>query len=269
MTTATSTTTQRLDGLDRLLLILPMLAGLGLGLFALFAAPLLARLTNYPPNDILIYWLAGAGTLGYGVALALGLLQGDWTGLRFPVIAGLTANVLAVIAALVEVVQGRGENRPALYLILALSALIALCFVVLLLRHRGAERPEPDATARWLFPFFIFGAIAALATGLLGYFGVELFKPLFGMDAINPFIYRFLGAATIGYGVMGFYQATSRRFAELRLALVMGALFNICAVTLGILALVSGLPPLLPSTLLFAPVILSIGCVVALVRRGR
>src|SRR5690349_1170494 len=114
MTTATSTTTQRLDGLDRMLLILPLLAGLGLGLFALFAAPLLARLTNYPPNDILIYWLAGAGTLGYGVALALGLLQGDWIGLRFPVIAGLTANALAVIASIVEVAQGRGENRPAL-----------------------------------------------------------------------------------------------------------------------------------------------------------
>jgi hypothetical protein len=75
------TTTQRLDGPNRLLLILPMLAGLGLGLFALLAAPLFARLTNYPPNDILIYWLAGAGALGYGVAMALGLLLNDWTGL--------------------------------------------------------------------------------------------------------------------------------------------------------------------------------------------
>jgi hypothetical protein len=269
MTTATPTTLQRLDGLDRLLLISPTLAGLGLGLFPLLAAPLFARLTNYPPNDILIYWLAGAGTLGYGVALALGLLQSDWTGLRFPIIAGLCANVLVTIASIVEVAQGRGENRPAVYLVLVLATLIALCYVALLYRHRGAVRPEPDATARWLFPFFIFGAIAALATGLLGYFGVELFKPVFGMNAVNPFIYRILGAATIGYGVMGFYQATSQRFAELRLALVMGALFNICAVILGILALVNGLPPLLPSTLLFAPGILSVGCVVALVRRGR
>jgi uncharacterized membrane protein YuzA (DUF378 family) len=269
MTTAAPTTTQRLDGLDRLLLILPILAGLGLGLFALFAAPLFAHVTNYPPNDILIYWLAGAGTLGYGVALVLGLLQGDRTGLQFPIIAGLCANVLVTIAAIVEVAQGRGENGPAVYLVLVLSTLIALCYVALLYRQRSAARPEPDTTARWLFPFFIFGAVAALATGLLGYFGVELFKPLFGMDAVNPFIYRILGAATIGYGVMGFYQATSRRFAELRLALVMGALFNTCAVILGILALVSGLPPLLPSTLLFAPVILSVGCVVALIRRGR
>jgi hypothetical protein len=87
MTTAAPTATQRLDGLDRLLLILPTLACLGPGLFALFAAPLFAQVTNYPPNDILIYLLAGAGALGYGVALALGLLQSDWTGLRFPVIA--------------------------------------------------------------------------------------------------------------------------------------------------------------------------------------
>ncbi|HEV8191753.1 MAG TPA: hypothetical protein VGP82_09755 [Ktedonobacterales bacterium] len=269
-TSITSTTpTQRLDGLDRLLLILPTLAGLGLGLLALFAAPLLARVTNYPSNDILIYWLAGAGTLGYGVALAIGLLQSDWTGLRFPIIAGLTANALAVIAALIEVAQGRGENRPALYLILLLSLLLALCYLALLVRHLGAARPEPDATAPWLVPFFIFGTIATLGTGLLGYFGVELFKTVFGIDAVNPFIYRFLGAATLGYGVMGIYQATSRRFAELRLALVMGALFNACALALGVLALVGGLPPLLPITLLFAPVILSLGCGPALVRRGR
>src|SRR5262245_56185438 len=125
MTPATTSSTQRLDGLDRLVLILPTLAGLGLGLFALFAAPLFARLTNYPPNDILIYWLAGAGTLGYGVALAIGLVQSDWTGLRFPVIVGLCANVLVTIAAIVEAAQGRGENRPALSVVLVVSILIA------------------------------------------------------------------------------------------------------------------------------------------------
>jgi ABC-type multidrug transport system permease subunit len=86
---------------------------------------------------------------------------------------------------------------------------------------------------------------------------------------VNPFIYRMLGAATIGYGVMGVYEATSRRFAELRLALVMGALFNALAIVLGVLALVSGLPPLLPITLLVAPVILSVGCVIALIRKGQ
>ncbi len=129
MAPATTSSMQRLDGLDRLLLILPMLAGLVLGLFPLFAAPVFAQVTNYPPNDILIYWLAGADTLGYGVALAIGLLQSDWTGLRFPVIAGLCANVLVTIASIVEValdaiaetvrVRGRGGTvlQPAIDLL--------------------------------------------------------------------------------------------------------------------------------------------------------
>jgi hypothetical protein len=33
------------------------------------------------------------------------------------------------IASIVEVAQGRGENRPALYLVLVTSILIALCYV--------------------------------------------------------------------------------------------------------------------------------------------
>lgn len=68
---------------------------------------------------------------------------------------------------------------------------------------------------------------------------------------------------------MGVFEARSGRFAELRLALVMGGLFNALAVVLGILALATGTPPLLPLTLLFAPVILTIGCVAALLRKGR
>lgn len=261
-------TTAPLSTVDRLLLILPTLAGLGLGLFPLLAAPLFASVTNYPPNDILIYWLAGAGTLGYGVALGLGLLQNNWQALRFPVIATLAFNALAFVGCLIEVIQGRAAGHPAMLLVLALSAIFAASCAWLLTRHRGAPRPEPQA-ARWLFAFFIFGTIAALGTGLLAYLGPGLFKPLFGMAAVNPFIYRMLGAATIGYGVMGVYEATSRRFAELRLALVMGALFNALAIILGILALISGLPPLLPITLLVAPVILSVGCVVALIRKGQ
>lgn len=193
----TASTGSRLTPLDRTLLVVPTVAAFGLGLFPLLAAPLFASITNYPPNDSLIYWLAGAGTLGYAVALAIGLYQNDWVGLRFPVIAALAFNVLTVVACIIEVAQGRAGGHPSLFVVLTLSALFSLLYAWLLYQHRGEPRPEPDSAA-WLFAFFIFGTVAALGTGLLGYFAPDSFKPLFGLDAVNPFIYRVLGAATMG-----------------------------------------------------------------------
>lgn len=265
--TVTTTDQTRLTGLDKALLILPMLGGL-LGFFPLLNAPLFAQLTNYPPDDILIYWLTGAGTLGYGVALALALRERTWAAARILMIAVLTSNLLSLIACLIEYIQGRTANRPALPLVLVAFAINVVISVYLLLRHRGAPRPQRD-TARWVYYFLIFAIAAALGTGGLGYFGVDLFKPVFGLNAVNPLIYRLLGAATIGYGIAGIFEARSMRFAEIRLSLLMGAFFNICAIVLGILALVSGLPPLLPITLLFAPVILSIGNLLAYMRQGK
>jgi hypothetical protein len=134
-----------LSTLDRLLPILSTLAGLGLGLFPLFAASLFACVTNYPPNDILIYWLAGAGTLGCGVALALGLLQRNWRPLRFSVIATLAFNTLAFIGCVIEVIEGRATGHPAMLLVLALSAIFAASCAWLLARHRGAPSRRPPA----------------------------------------------------------------------------------------------------------------------------
>lgn len=270
-TTASSSPTisspARLSGLDKALMVLPMLGGL-LGLFPLLNAPLFAQVTNYPPDDILIYWLTGAGTLGYGVALALALRESEWASVRILMIAVLTSNLLSTIACLVEILQGRTAGRPALYAVLVAFALNVMISVYLLARHRGALRPERD-TARWVLYFLIFAIAAALGTGMLGYFGVDVFKPVFGLNAVNPLIYRLLGAATIGYGIAGIFEARSMRFDEIRLSLLMGAFFNICAIILGVLSLVSGLPPLLPITLLFAPVILTIGNILAYIRQGR
>jgi uncharacterized membrane protein YuzA (DUF378 family) len=265
-TTITSEQTH-LSGLDKALLVLPMLGGF-LGLFPLLNAPLFAQLTNYPPDDILIYWLTGAGTLGYGVALALALRERAWAGVRILMIAVLTSNLLSLIACLIEIIQGRDGNHPALYMVLVAFGLNVLISIYLLLRHRGAPRPERD-TARWVLYFLIFAIVAALGTGMLGYFAVDVFKPIFGLNAVNPLIYRLLGAATIGYGIAGIFEARSLRFAEIRLSLLMGAFFNVCAIILGILSLVSGLPPLLPITLLFAPVILTIGNALAYARQGK
>jgi hypothetical protein len=268
MAQSTTISTQtRVSGLDKALLVLPMLGGL-LGLLPLLNAPLFAQLTNYPPDDILIYWLTGAGTLGYGIALALALRENEWAGVRILMLAVLTSNLLSALACLIEIIQGRTANRPSLFMVLVAFALNVLISVYLLVRHRGAPRPERDC-ARWVFYFLIFAIAAALGTGLLGYFAVDAFKPVFGLNAVNPLIYRLLGAATIGYGVAGIFEARSMRFAEIRLSLIMGAFFNACAIVLGILSLVSGLPPLLPITLLFAPVILVIGNTLASIRQGK
>jgi hypothetical protein len=105
MTATTTSSTHRLDRLDRQLLIAPTPAGLGLGLFPLFAAPLFARVTNYPPNDILIYRLAGAGTLGYGVGLLFGILQKSWRAVWLAVIAALIFNLAALYASVAEIAR--------------------------------------------------------------------------------------------------------------------------------------------------------------------
>ena len=263
-------TQTRLSGLEKVVLAVPMLAGLVIGLALLSAAQFFGRFVGYTAADadIFIYWLAGAGTLGYGVAQALALRAGGWTALRLPMAAVVTFNLCSLFACEEEIRLGRASDHFFVYLILAASVLLIVISGWLLLRHRGAPRPAPD-TAKWLTYFLIFGAVGALATGLLALLVPEQFHPLFGLPAQDVFIYRQLGAATVGYGVMGILQVRSRRFGELRLSLIMGALFNALACLIGILALVTGKPPLLPITLVIVPFILATGCVLGLVRKGK
>ncbi len=260
----------QLSGLEKALLAIPMLAGFFFGLAPLLEAKLFAQVGGYvgADNDIFIYWLAGAATLGYGIVLALGIREGGWTGTRLLVAAVLAFNACSLFACEEEIRLGRANDHLITYLILASSVIFVALSGFILYRHRGAARGEPD-TARWLTIFLVIADIGALATGLLALLFPEQFKPLFGLNAQDVFVYRQLGAATVGYGVMGILQARSHRWPELRLSLLMAGIFNALACLIGITALVTGKPPLLPTTLVIIPFCLAAGCFTAIARQGK
>lgn len=104
---------------------------------------------------------------------------------------------------------------------------------------------------------------------LAGLFLSEQLKSLFGLSVQDVFVYRQLGAATVGYGVMGIFQVYSHRWAELRLGSLMAAIFNMLAFFIGITALALGKPPLLPAVLVVAPLFLAAGNIAILVRKGK
>ena len=64
-------------------LVLPALVGLLLGFFPLFLPRLVADVVQFPPNDTYLYQLEGAATLGFGIALSIGLFQKEWLVVRF------------------------------------------------------------------------------------------------------------------------------------------------------------------------------------------
>ena len=83
---------RKLNTLERLLLLLPTAGGLVFGVLPLLLGGAFGAALGYPGNDSFVYRLAGAATLGYAVALILGLRQGDWAPLRLVVIGTLTFN---------------------------------------------------------------------------------------------------------------------------------------------------------------------------------
>jgi hypothetical protein len=262
--------TTSLSGIERILLLVPMLAGLFFGLFPLFGAKLFAQVTGYvgADDDIFIYWTAGAATVAYGIVLAIAIREGSWTSTRLPVIAVLGFNACSLFACEEEIRLGRASTHVIVYLILGASIFLCLLTTWLLARHRAAPRGEPE-TARWVPTFLVLATIAAFGTGLLALFLPEQLKSIFGLSVQDVFIYRQLGAATVGYGIMGIFQVRSHRWPELRLASLMAAIFNTLAFIIGILALALGKPPLLPAILVVAPFFLAAGNIALLLRKGK
>ena len=86
----------KLSALERLLLLLPTAGGLVFGVFPLLFGGAFGAALGGPGNDAFVYRLAGAATLGYAVALIMGLRQGDWAPLRLVVIATLTFNLASI-----------------------------------------------------------------------------------------------------------------------------------------------------------------------------
>jgi hypothetical protein len=68
--------------------------------------------------------------------------------------------------------------------------------------------------------------ISAAVFGLLAFIFTGGFASLLGYSGNDRYIYRLLGAATLGYGVMGIFQLMSRNWREFRWPAVMAVVFN-------------------------------------------
>jgi len=133
----------KLSSLEHILLLLPIAGGLVFGVFPLLLGGAFGAVLGFSGDDAFIYRLAGAATLGYAVALIMGLRQGDWVPLRLMVIATLTLNVASIYACVAQLMAG--NNHLVIYLILGTSIAITAFTASMLNRHAGVERPSADS----------------------------------------------------------------------------------------------------------------------------
>ena len=257
---------ERLTPQEKLLLAVPLLGGLVFGFLPLLAPGLLARLAGAAGNDPFIYRLAGAATLGYALALILALRQDAWLPVRIVVIATLTFNLGSLYAIALAILDGNATW--IVYAILVASITITAITASLLRRHGAVPQPAPDVAA-WLVALVWFLAIVATLVGALGLFVPTMVARLFGYAGTDTFLYRQGGAATLGYGIMGFYQLRSRTWSQWRLPSVMALVFNGLSFVLALLALLGGESSLLPFIIGGAALAATVGSFMALQRRGQ
>jgi hypothetical protein len=251
--TTTAATKTLLSGWERVLLALPALAGLGLGFLLTFLPGSFAAVAQFPPDDAYIYQLAGAAILGYGVALSMGLFQQYWLAVRFPVIGVLVNNLGSLYACGIAIFTGHAPY--SVYVFLATSLLFVAICSLLLARHWGAPRPEPELASRAMQLYLIVGAVAAGAFGVLPLFVPDFFT-FFHLHINAPFVIRQAGAASLGYAVVAVLAQRALNRQELRLAIVMAGVFN------GVGGVVS-IPYLLAGGILLLPwIIAPVGLVV-------
>ena len=257
---------RKLSSAERFLLLLPIAGGLVFGVFPLLLGGAFGRVLGFSGDDTFIYRLAGAATLGYAVALIMGLRQGDWTPLRLVVIATLAFNVASIYACLAQLIAG--NTHLVIYLILGTSIAITAITAAMLNRHAGQERPAPDTSA-WYTRFLILGTVLSGIFGLMPLLTPALGSQLLGFQGTDVFLIRQAGAASLGYAVMGIYGLRSRAWAELRLPLVMAIIFNGFSFLASVVALFSGEPVLITLVIGAASLFVTIVGIIAYQRNGK
>jgi len=258
--------TTQLHSRERLLLLLPLAGSAFVGLFLLLLPTVLATLTGYTGNDLTIYRLTGAATLGYPIALGLALRQGSWTALRLVVVAFFTFGLASLYACGVDIVAGNAH--PVVYVVLILTLVFVAITGTLLTLHRAGGKLIPDI-APWLVSVLVIATVLAAVFGLLPLLVPTLFGHFLGFKANDLFIYRQAGAATLGYAVMGVLELRSRHWQELRFPVLMAVVFNGVSFLASLFALFTGEPPLLSILVVPVGLAVTIASLVALRRGGR
>jgi hypothetical protein len=256
----------QLSNLERILLLLPIAGGLVFGLGPLLFGGAFGAALGLPGNDTFIYRLAGAATLGYAVALIMGIRQGDWTPLRLVVIATLAFNVASIYACVAQLLAG--NTNLLIYLILGTSIAITAITASQLNRHASAERPAADVSV-WYTRFLILGTVLSAVFGLGPLLLPVLPAQLLGFYGTDVFLIRQAGAASLGYAVMGVYGIRSGAWRELRLPLIMALVFNGFSFVASVIGLFSGEPVLIAVVIGAASLFVTIVGTIAYQRKGQ
>lgn len=256
----------KLSSSERVLLLLPIAGGLVFGALPLLLGGAFGTVLGFSGNDTFIYRLAGAATLGYAIALMMGLRQGDWAPLRLVVVATLAFNAASIYACLVQLVAG--NSNLIIYLILATSIAITAITSSMLNRHAGVERPAADVSV-WYVRFLILGTVLSAVFGLLPLLIPVFGAQLLGFHGTEVFLMRQAGAASLGYAVMGVYGLRSGAWSELRLPLVMALIFNGFSFVASVIALFSGEPVLISVVIGAASLFVTVVGTMAYQRKGQ
>lgn len=259
-------TRTKLSSLERILLLLPTAGGLVFGLLPLLLGGAFGAAVGFPGNDSFIYRLGGAATLGYAIALIMGLRQGDWAPLRLVVVATLTFNLASIYACVVQLMAG--DTNIMVYLILGTSIAISVITLWILNRHAGDMQAESDVSI-WYVRFLILGTVLSAVFGLMPLLIPVFGAQLLGFHGTDVFLIRQAGAASLGYAVMGVYGLRSGSWAELRLPLVMALIFNGFSFIASVIALFSGEPVLISVVIGAASLFVTIVGYIAYQRSGR
>lgn len=98
-------------------------AASAIGLWELLLPRAFASLFDLSPADLVIIRLAGAATLGFGLAGLLSLIVDHWPAIRIQTIAAITWNVAVAIASAIYLAQG-GRSILGVFLLLAAGFLV-------------------------------------------------------------------------------------------------------------------------------------------------
>jgi len=256
----------KLSSLERILLLLPLAGGLIFGLFPLLLGGAFGATFGAPGNDSFIYRLGGAATLGYAIALIMGLRRGDWAPLRLVVVATLSFNLASIYACVVQLMAG--DTNIMVYLILGTSIAITVITLWVLNRHSGSTQMESDVSI-WYTRFLILGTVLSAVFGLIPLLFPVQPAQLLGFHGTDVFLIRQAGAASLGYAVMGILGIRSGNWHELRLPLVMALIFNGFSFIASVIALFSGEPVLISLVIGAASLFVTIVGYIAYQRNGR
>jgi hypothetical protein len=253
------------------LLALLIVAGLFFGLAPLLAPKWFADFTGFRAEDLFVYRLAGAATLGYGVALLAGF-RASWREIRILVASTAVFNAASIAACLVAIVQGGAQW--IVYVILLASVLFTAGTGYLLLHPPVAsgEAAGPVGgrdVASWVVALFAVGTLASLVFGLGPLVFGGAFGRTLGYPGFDDFIYRQAGAATLGASVGGMLALQSQRWREIWLPALAAITFNAASVAAALVEIKDANPQPIVYVILAAAAAVTLGMGFALRRDGR